>query len=149
MNDPRINTTESSQPCFDASRPRTGTASIDTGGVTPPTGPLPKLLMKHTPGFILKPYRDFPEECYRVFYSELPELWFTFEVNMLPDHLCTSMDCLLDWEFDKEPDPIQAIAAMRDRAAPTLIPWLTDCITVLNWAKQQHFPTQNETSERG
>ena len=31
---------------------------------------------------------------------------------------------------------------MRDRDAPTLIPWLTDCITVLNWAKQQHFPLQ-------
>lgn len=31
---------------------------------------------------------------------------------------------------------------MRDRDAPTLIPWLTDCLTALNWAKQQHLPIQ-------
>ena len=100
----------------------------------------PTLKLQHTPGFILKPSAIYPDEVYEVFRSTLPELCFCFEINTFDGRLCAAMDnTMSDWEVTKEPDPLEALEQLRDGQVPILRDWLTDCRTVLEWARRQDF----------
>ncbi len=113
------------------------------------TRDLPTLRLEHKPGLILKPDETFPEEVFEVFDSKLPEWWFEFTINLYEGKLdATLSNIMADWPLLDEPDPLKAIEQLRDEQIPVLRDWLTDCMTVLTWAREQYPNRKVETNVR-
>lgn len=102
--------------------------------------PLPTLKLTHKPGLTLN--EDTENNHTNIFYSELPEWWFTFSIDLLDTKLTASISTnMQDIELTETNNPLTELKQLQDVQLPKLSEWLTDCYTVLEWAQHQPWDT--------